>query len=48
MLEWCQALGVTEVTVYAFSIENFNRSQEEVDGLMELARQKFTHFMQER
>ncbi|KAK2172055.1 hypothetical protein NP493_997g01065 [Ridgeia piscesae] len=47
-LEWCQELGVTEVTVYAFSIENFSRSQEEVDGLMELARQKFTHFMQER
>ena len=33
-------LGVTEVTVYAFSIENFKRSQDEVDYLMELAKQK--------
>lgn len=29
-LQWCRELGVTEVTVYAFSIENFKRSQEEV------------------
>lgn len=47
-LQWCLDLGITEVTVYAFSIENFKRSKEEVDGLMELARQKFTRLMQER
>lgn len=41
-LEWCLDLGVTEVTVYAFSIENFKRSQGEVDYLMELAKQKVT------
>ncbi len=29
-LEWCLDLGVTEVTVYAFSIENFKRSKEEL------------------
>ncbi|KAG8143148.1 hypothetical protein E2320_000414 [Naja naja] len=40
-LQWCLSLGIREVTVYAFSIENFKRSQEEVEGLMQLARQKF-------
>jgi ditrans,polycis-polyprenyl diphosphate synthase len=47
-LEWCLDIGITEVTVYAFSIENFNRSKDEVDCLMELARQKFTRLMQEK
>lgn len=33
-------LGVKEVTVYAFSIENFKRGKEEVETLMGLAKQK--------
>ena len=41
-------LGVQEVTVYAFSIENFKRSKDEVDCLMELARKKFEQLMEER
>lgn len=40
-LHWCKQLGITEVTVYAFSIENFNRSRDEVDMLMSLAKEKF-------
>lgn len=47
-LEWCLNLGVTEVTVYAFSIENFKRSSDEVDCLMELAREKFARLMDEK
>jgi len=47
-LEWCLDLGISKVTVYAFSVENFKRSQEEVDGLMELAREKFSRLLQER
>lgn len=47
-LEWCLDLGVNEVTVYAFSIENFKRSQDEVDYLMELAKQKIARLMEER
>lgn len=47
-LEWCWDLGVTEVTIYAFSIENFKRSQEEVDCLMELMRKKFAQLMEEK
>lgn len=47
-LRWCLNLGIHEVTVYAFSIENFKRSKEEVDGLMELARQKFSRLLTEQ
>lgn len=47
-LEWCLELGITEITVYAFSIENFKRSKEEVDGLMELVKQKITALLEER
>ncbi|XP_072036067.1 dehydrodolichyl diphosphate synthase complex subunit DHDDS-like isoform X1 [Amphiura filiformis] len=47
-LQWCLDLGITEVTVYAFSIENFKRSKEEVDGLMELAKQKFKRLLEEK
>ena len=33
LLEFCLQLGVQVVTVYAFSIENFHRSEEEVGFL---------------
>ncbi|XP_067675918.1 dehydrodolichyl diphosphate synthase complex subunit DHDDS-like [Haliotis asinina] len=47
-LDWCLDLGICEVTVYAFSIENFKRSKEEVDCLMELARKKFARLLEEK
>ncbi|XP_011877158.1 PREDICTED: dehydrodolichyl diphosphate syntase complex subunit DHDDS-like isoform X1 [Vollenhovia emeryi] len=47
-LNWCMDLGITEVTVYAFSIENFQRTEEEVDELMKLAKQKFRRLLDER
>lgn len=47
-LNWCMDFGIPEVTVYAFSIENFKRSKEEVDELMDLARQKFKKLLEER
>ncbi|XP_054636951.1 dehydrodolichyl diphosphate synthase complex subunit DHDDS isoform X1 [Dunckerocampus dactyliophorus] len=47
-LRWCKHLNIQEVTVYAFSIENFKRTKDEVDGLMELARQKFERLLEER
>ena len=34
----CQDLGVKDLTVYAFSTENWNRDPKEVDGIMELLR----------
>ncbi|OWR42021.1 Dehydrodolichyl diphosphate synthase [Danaus plexippus plexippus] len=46
-LKWCLDLGIPEVTVYAFSIENFKRSKKEVDALTELAREKFQRLLDE-
>lgn len=37
-LETCFALGIKEVSVYAFSIENFKRPKEEVDEIHRLIR----------
>ena len=45
--QWCLDLGIPEVTVYAFSIENFKRSKEEVDALMDLSREKFKRLLEE-
>lgn len=36
MVETCGSLGIEYLTLYAFSTENWNRPEEEVDGLMEL------------
>lgn len=47
-LQWCLDIGIEEVTVYAFSIENFKRSEDEVNTLLELAREKFKKFMEEK
>ncbi len=41
ILEWCRELGIKALTVYAFSTENFKRSPEEVNALMNLFEQKF-------
>jgi ditrans,polycis-polyprenyl diphosphate synthase len=41
-------LNIQYVTVYAFSVENFNRTKEEVDGLMNLAEEKFTKLIASR
>lgn len=41
VLDWAREIDVKHVTVYAFSKENFNRSSEEVEELMELFEDKF-------
>jgi len=46
-LQWCRQLGIREVTVYAFSIENFNRAESEVSDLLSLARDKFVKLLEE-
>ena len=38
--QWCHDLGVNELSVYAFSLENLKRSQDEIDTLMNIARLK--------
>ncbi|KAI0444463.1 di-trans,poly-cis-decaprenylcistransferase [Xylaria telfairii] len=46
VLEICYKSGVKVVTVYAFSIENFNRPRGEVKGLMALAKVKLEQLAQ--
>lgn len=46
VLEVCYKCGVKVVTVYAFSLENFNRPRAEVDGLMLLAKTKLAQLVQ--
>ncbi|CAK78661.1 unnamed protein product (macronuclear) [Paramecium tetraurelia] len=43
LLEWSQKLGIKEISVFAFSIENYNRQRDEVQFLMELMKQKMHH-----
>ncbi len=35
VLEWCQDLDIRELTIYTFSIQNFDRPKEEFDFLMQ-------------
>ena len=41
VIHWCLELGVPAISVYAFSIDNFKRSADEVGSLMQLAEEKY-------
>jgi len=42
LLEWCRELGIKELTLYAFSTENFKRAKTEKDFLFSIFRQEFS------
>jgi len=44
MLEWCADLGVEELTLYAFSTENFDRPEAEREELFDLIAEKLRAF----
>ncbi len=44
VLEWCQTLGIEELTLYTFSTENFDRPQEQLDVIFDLAEEKLYDF----
>jgi tritrans,polycis-undecaprenyl-diphosphate synthase [geranylgeranyl-diphosphate specific] len=44
VLDWCDELGVEELTLYAFSTENFNRPPEEREPLFDLIESKLYEF----
>ncbi|MFB6116904.1 polyprenyl diphosphate synthase [Halosegnis sp.] len=44
MLRWCRDLGVEELTLYAFSTENFERPPEEREALFDLIESKLRDF----
>jgi len=39
--DWCRSVGIKILTVYAFSLENFNRSENELEKLMDLFEESF-------
>jgi len=41
LLDWCLKLGVKSITLYAFSTENFRRSKNEVEEIMQIAQEQF-------
>ncbi|MDH7564645.1 MAG: polyprenyl diphosphate synthase [Candidatus Bathyarchaeota archaeon] len=41
LLDWCLKLGVRSITLYTFSTENFQRSEEEVNEIMRIAENEF-------
>jgi len=47
VLDWCYELGVNQITVYAFSTENQNRSDKEKQKLFELIGIKLEKLMQD-
>lgn len=48
ILQWCIDVGIKEVTVYAFSIENFKRSKDEVETLLQMAKVKFEKLIEDK
>ena len=46
VLNWCEEAGVGVVTVWIFSMDNFNREPSEVDGLMKLFEKKFLELVE--
>ncbi|MFB6302969.1 MAG: polyprenyl diphosphate synthase [Haloferacaceae archaeon] len=44
VLEWCEDLGVEELTLYALSTENFDRPDDELDPLFDLIESKLREF----
>jgi tritrans,polycis-undecaprenyl-diphosphate synthase [geranylgeranyl-diphosphate specific] len=41
LLEWCKEFDIKRLTLYTFSIENFNRPKKEFDHLMKLFKENF-------
>jgi tritrans,polycis-undecaprenyl-diphosphate synthase [geranylgeranyl-diphosphate specific] len=44
LLEWCYELGIEELTLYAFSTENFRRPEEEREALFDLLEEKLNQY----
>ncbi|MFB6157575.1 MAG: polyprenyl diphosphate synthase [Haloferacaceae archaeon] len=44
VLDWCEELGVEELTLYTFSVENFDRPDDQLDPLFDLIEAKLREF----
>ncbi len=45
LFDWCKEIGIKEITIYAFSIENFDRPKDEFNFLMKLFKREFTRML---
>lgn len=48
LFDWCQELGINELTLYTFSTENFNRTKKEVDYLFSLFKNEVEKMREKR
>ncbi|WP_048090498.1 polyprenyl diphosphate synthase [Geoglobus acetivorans] len=47
VLDWCREIGVRVVTLYAFSTENFRRSEEEKRNIFDLFRKEMNRLLED-
>jgi tritrans,polycis-undecaprenyl-diphosphate synthase [geranylgeranyl-diphosphate specific] len=45
LLTWCEEYGIHELTLYTFSVQNFNRPRHEFDYLMGIFKESFIRLM---
>lgn len=48
LVDWCKEYDVKELTLYCFSIQNFNRPKKEFDYLMDLFKKEFDRFKDDK
>lgn len=48
LFDWAKEFGIKELTLYCLSIENFNRSKEEFNYLMDLFRKEFDNLINDK
>src|SRR3989344_3030244 len=48
LLDWCKELGIKEVTLYCFSLENFNRPKKEFNFLMKIFKKEFLRLKEDK
>ena len=48
VMEWCREFDIHELTLYTFSIENFDRPKDEFDYIMDLCLKAFTELKNEK
>lgn len=48
LFDWCNELGIKEMTLYCFSLENFNRPKKEFDFLMKIFKKEFSKLKKDK
>ena len=48
LLKWCKEFKIKELTVYAFSLENFDRPKQEFNYIMKLFKKAFNELSKEK